>query len=250
MISSSKQPVPRARLSIHEWNAIRQMRDLTNTLIIGDTHLPYELPGYLRFCMDTAERFSCGTIIHIGDFIDSHAVSRHGPEMDADSAREEFDKARMKASAWYEAFPVVIMTIGNHDTRPFKAGLRAGLPSCWLRGIADAMEMPGGWTLVDEIELDGVLYRHQGGSGNTPALTYARRAGINTVCGHIHSASGVHWEHQRSRVIWGLDTGCGADRSQLAFRYAAQSPKLHAHGCGVICDGLPAFIPMDNEGKQ
>ena len=245
MIAKKPETAPRARLSIHEWNQVLAMREKPNVLIIGDTHLPYELPGYLQFCLDTAERFQCGTVLHIGDFFDSHAVSRHGPEMDADGAREEFDKAIAHAQAWYEAFPTLTMTIGNHDMRPFKAGLRAGLPSRWLKGIAEALEMPGGWTLVDEIELGDVLFRHQGGSGQQPALTYAKRAGVNTVCGHVHSASGVHFQHQRDRVLWGLDTGCGADRSQICFRYAGQSPAMHAHGCGVIWGGLPVFVPMN-----
>jgi len=38
--------------------------------IIGDTHLPFELDGYLEFCQETFEQWGVDTVVHIGDFID------------------------------------------------------------------------------------------------------------------------------------------------------------------------------------
>ena len=48
--------------------------------IIGDTHLPYEQPGYLEFCQETFDMWSVDTVIHIGDFFDNHSLSFHDSE--------------------------------------------------------------------------------------------------------------------------------------------------------------------------
>src|SRR5690606_32977836 len=46
-----------------------------NILVIGDTHEPFSKDGYLKFCRDTQEKFDAGTVVHIGDLTDNHAVS-------------------------------------------------------------------------------------------------------------------------------------------------------------------------------
>jgi predicted phosphodiesterase len=43
--------------------------------IIGDTHIPYELEGYLEFCQETFEQWGVDRVVHIGDLIDHHALS-------------------------------------------------------------------------------------------------------------------------------------------------------------------------------
>ena len=45
--------------------------------IIGDTHLPYELEGYLDFCIETFEAWDVDTVVHIGDMFDNHSLSFH-----------------------------------------------------------------------------------------------------------------------------------------------------------------------------
>ena len=48
--------------------------------IIGDTHLPYELEGYLEFCQESLEAWDVDTIVHIGDMFDNHSLSFHDSE--------------------------------------------------------------------------------------------------------------------------------------------------------------------------
>ena len=48
--------------------------------IIGDTHLPYELEGYLEFCQESFEAWDVDTIVHIGDMFDNHSLSFHDSE--------------------------------------------------------------------------------------------------------------------------------------------------------------------------
>ncbi len=48
--------------------------------IIGDTHLPFELEGYLEFCQETFDAWEVDTIVHIGDMFDNHSLSFHDSE--------------------------------------------------------------------------------------------------------------------------------------------------------------------------
>ena len=47
---------------------------MSKVLVIGDSHLPYEHEGYLDFLKATKRKFRCDTVVHIGDFIDHHAL--------------------------------------------------------------------------------------------------------------------------------------------------------------------------------
>lgn len=239
----------RYRLKPDEQILLREHRTQPNTLILGDTHLPFCLSGYLDHCRDAAQRYACGTVVHIGDFVDAHAVSRHAKDPDGQSAGDEFRRAQKLARRWYKAFPDLVLTLGNHDMRPYRIAFDQGIPERFLRTIHAALDMPPGWRCVEEWEAGGVLFRHKGGSGKTPALSFAQRAGVNTVCGHVHTAGGAHYLHQRHRPLWGLDTGCGVDRQAYAMRYAADMPVSMAIGCGVLLEGgtLPMFVPMKVE---
>ena len=43
--------------------------------IIGDTHIPYELEGYLDFCQNVFAAYGVDTVVHIGDLID-HSIGK------------------------------------------------------------------------------------------------------------------------------------------------------------------------------
>ena len=54
---------------------------MSKVLAIGDTHLPAVHPGYLAFCSDLYDKYDCDTAVHIGDFVDHHAISAHEPSL-------------------------------------------------------------------------------------------------------------------------------------------------------------------------
>jgi predicted phosphodiesterase len=62
-------------------------------LVIGDTHLPFELPGYLEFCLSIQKRVKCGTVVHIGDLVDNHAISYHEHDANGKSPIDEMLEA-------------------------------------------------------------------------------------------------------------------------------------------------------------
>ena len=67
-----------------------------NVLVIADTHLPFEKPGYLEFCLATQKKYNCGTVIHIGDEIDNCAINQYLKDPDGMSNSDEADLAQLK----------------------------------------------------------------------------------------------------------------------------------------------------------
>lgn len=46
-------------------------------LFISDTHIPYSVAGYLEFLRELKAKFKPEIVIHIGDELESHGISRH-----------------------------------------------------------------------------------------------------------------------------------------------------------------------------
>ena len=65
--------------------------------IIGDTHLPYELDGYLEFCQETFDRWGVNKVVHIGDFVDNHSLSFHDSEPLLHNVMGEYESAFERA---------------------------------------------------------------------------------------------------------------------------------------------------------
>lgn len=78
-----------------------------NVLIIGDTHEPFVLSGYLEFCAYVRDYFDCEVFVHIGDLVDQCAISRFASDPDGDSPIKEYKKARKNLQKWYNEFPVL-----------------------------------------------------------------------------------------------------------------------------------------------
>ena len=74
----------RYRLKSHEIVALKKMRetDTRNILVIGDLHCPFDLEGYLEFCLEQYETYNINHVIFIGDILDNHAFSYHEADPD------------------------------------------------------------------------------------------------------------------------------------------------------------------------
>ena len=101
---------------------------MSNVLVIGDTHAPCMLDGYVDFLNDTRKTFKCNEIVHIGDLVDWHAISYHESSPSASCARDEYLNARIQVSQIKKAFPKATWLIGNHDCLPERKAITAGLP--------------------------------------------------------------------------------------------------------------------------
>lgn len=208
-----------------------------NVLVIADTHLPFEKPGYLEFCLATQKKYNCGTVIHIGDEIDNCAINQYLKDPDGMSNSDEADLAQLKMYEWYTAFPDVKVCIGNHTNRPFRVAREAGLSKRFLKSYEDMWDAPKGWKWADSWDIFGVHYTHgTGSSGANGALKRAIQMRKPVVMGHIHTEVGIQYNVSAIDAIYGMQVGCGIDDRQYAFHYAKDTVKKSIISCGVVLD--------------
>lgn len=215
------------------------------TGVIGDTHLPFTLPGYREFVKKTFDLWGVDRVVHIGDLIDHHAISFHTSEVDALSPSSELELALRELELWKKDFPEMYICKGNHDKLPERKLKDIGLPGEWLRGIEEVYEFPTGWEIDIDWEFDGVLYTHTA-TGITGARNLAKTNMMSTVCGHAHSQAGVSYmTNHRGKSIFGMYVGCGVDVKSYAMRYGKDYKEAPVIGCGVVVNSTEAhFIPM------
>jgi predicted phosphodiesterase len=211
--------------------------------IIGDTHIPFCLPGYLEFCQETFWKWDVDTFVHIGDLLDNHAISFHKPDPDGRSAGGEYESAIDALGPWYRAFPHIKWVTGNHDALPQRKIYDAGLPANMIRG--NYYQAPPGWSNAESFVVDGVLYTHGIGSGGINGhRLLALKRGVSCVIGHIHMTAGVAYTSAHDgEQRFGLAVGCGIDHKSYGMAYARFFGRP-ALGCGVVLGGQEAhFIP-------
>lgn len=216
--------------------------DPTNILVIGDIHEPFSLEGYLEFCREKQEEYNCGTVVFIGDVIDSHFSSYHETEVCAMGADDELDAAVKKIANWYYVFPKAYVTIGNHDRLVNRKAKTAGLASKWIRDYSEVLNTPN-WTFVEEVELYNVCYNH--GEAGT-ARTRMKNELQSQVQGHLHAEAYVDWSVGAKHKVFGMQVGCGVDRTAYAMSYG-RIYKKPVISCGVVLNSgsLPILLPMD-----
>ena len=219
--------------------------------IIGDTHCPYELEGYLEFCVDTFEAYGVDTVVHIGDFVDHHSLSFHDSEPLLHNVVGEYESAVGHAQAWYDAFPECILVEGNHDAIPARQLRKMGMePSIFMKPLEDVLGMPPGWKVVNDVVIDNVLYHH----GHTASGVNGFRKDAETrmrctVTGHNHSNAGISATATDDLLVWGMAVGCGVDAKHLAFAYGKHFAKKPIIACGIVIDGEPVIEYMDLGSK-
>ena len=219
---------------------------MPNVLVIGDTHAPFTLDGYLKHLTKTYERFNCTKVVHIGDIIDQHYSSFHQPSPDGFGAGEELTRAVASIAPFYEAFPNVTVCLGNHDRIVLRKAFASGVSERWIKDFNKVLEVPK-WKFVDEHEIDDVIYIHgTGNSGDGAALRVAKERRQSVVMGHVHTSAGVLYSGGGEKRIFGMQVGCGLDKTAYAFQYAQGFAKNMVMSCGVVLDkgSLPIVVPM------
>jgi predicted phosphodiesterase len=217
--------------------------------IIGDTHLPFERPDYLNFCVKIFDRCKCKTIVHIGDLVDSHSISFFEHDSDGKSPADEMKEVDKRLRRWIDCFPELYLCLGNHDLLFYRKIKAAGLPGRILKSFEDIWELPIGWQVGESWEFDGVRYIHGTGlSGRNAHIKAAELGRQSTVIGHTHSTGGqITYLVSESDRIWGMNVGCGIDRKAYAFQYGYNLLKKPVLGCGVVTDkgNYCQWFPMD-----
>jgi predicted phosphodiesterase len=219
-----------------------------NILIIADTHIPFELKGYLDFCLDIQKRVKCKTVVHIGDLVDNHAISYHEHDPDGQSPKDEVEEAKTRLRNWYKAFPKVFLCRGNHDRMVDRKGRTVGLPNCVFKPFREIWDLPNGWEDNFAFTINGVVFEHGTGyCGDNAHLKAAYNNRQSTVIGHTHSCGAIGYLANEKDCVFGMNVGCGIDRHTYAFEYGRDFKKKPIIGCGVITDNgrFAQFFPMD-----
>ena len=219
--------------------------------IIGDTHIPYELEGYLEFCQHTFESWGVNKVVHIGDLIDHHALSFHDSEPTLKGSNGEMMDAVDKLQPWYDAFPELTLILGNHDKIPARQLTKIGMDTeVWMRPLSDVYAFPKGWLVTDSVEIDNVLYHHGETSGGVNGFRNdAKNRMISTVSGHCHGNAGISATACHHRLVWGMATGCGVDNSTMAMVYGKHFKNKPIISCGIVVDGTTPVVEHMNLGE-
>jgi predicted phosphodiesterase len=212
-------------------------------LVIGDTHIPFEHKGYLKFCQEVQKKHKCGTVVHIGDLVDNHSISYHEHDPDLWSPTHEMELSDDILQKWFRAFPEVKLTRGNHDCLVDRKAKTIGLPKRCFKPYRDIWELPDGWEDEFKFTIDGVIYEHGTGvSGKLAHLNKAINNRASTVIGHCHSFAGISFTASPLDCIFGMNVGCGINAKLLAFAYGKDFPHKPIVSCAVVERGINPTI--------
>lgn len=223
------------RRYIGELREAKKRQESGNILIVGDKHAPFILEGYLEFCQNLYKKHDCSRVVMIGDETDQHAGSFHTHDPDGLSAGDELYWAKQQLKPWYEAFPVADVMMGNHDYRIQRQAKAAGMSKLVLKPYGEVIGAPSTWTFHDnELIINDIIFTH-GSVGD--AITRAKDARQSVVQGHLHTKAYVQWSVSNKDKIFGMQVGCGLDRSSYAAAYASDNAKKPIIAAGLLIDG-------------
>jgi len=227
-----------------------ELQDVT-TGVISDTHIPGHLDGALGFLQRTFKEHGVQQIIHIGDLMDHHYISRHPIELDALSPAEEWERSLEELKKWVTAFPRMHLCIGNHDQIPTKRLKEVNMPAdVYLRPFNELYGLPDTWVWDRSFKLFGsVLVEHGLGSGGMyGAKNTANKLGVSYVQGHTHSHAGVFDIPRPFKNAAAMNVGCLVDELKYFSRYGEDRFKVPVStGCGIIYnENHMEFVPYGN----
>lgn len=223
------------------------------TLVIGDTHAPAMVDGYPQFLLNVWKKYSCRNVVHIGDLLDLHCLSYH--ERAPESSVSEIDEATDQIAVLTDMFPKVVLLSGNHDALIQRQAATAGLPRRVLKDFGECFHLPKSWIVYPRFYkyvYGGVLYMHgdQGKGGQQAALKNAQSEFCSVVQGHYHSQSGVWYHSNETKLVFGMQTGCGVDRHHMQMEYGVKLAAKPIISCGVVVDAHTAFVEVMDMGDK
>ena len=115
------------------------------TLVISDTHAPYQHKDTIPFLLAARDELSLDTCIHVGDVVDNHYTSYHEPEYGAYGPEVELKKARKFCQELESYFPDMLISEGNHDLLNKRKAKTAGISEASLRSYNENFGVGEGW---------------------------------------------------------------------------------------------------------
>lgn len=215
------------------------------SVIIGsDFHIwPGEESTCLRAFKKFVDELKPQAVILNGDVMDFPRISRHpqnwesapDPQEEIEAAQDHLNDivSRCKRGAQK------IWTLGNHDAR-FESMIANATPQ--MRGVKGVhlSDHFGAWQkamscfINEDVEAGRTMVKHRLSGGTHATFNNARKAGTSIVTGHLHSQNIRPISDYRSFDLYGVDTGCVADKEHRAFTYCEDSPKDWRSGFALL----------------
>lgn len=207
-------------------------------LCIPDTHFPYQHKNFFVDLARIIRYFKPLLIIHMGDLVDFHAISRHDPDPDADDISIELKKARKAIEQLKRIIKNIPLKlcIGNHDNRIEKRASNAGIPKVFLTPYSKILGLPETWGIDFDHFVDGIAFTH--GKSNLRGKT-AMSYGCNVVQGHFHSMLDISYHQTPRKLLWSVFAGSAADDDSMAMAYGRNSLAKGVYGFVLIENGVP-----------
>lgn len=224
---------------------------MTKILVISDTQSPAQHPNALEFLKHEAKLFKPDRVIHIGDELDLHNLSKYAHDPDLPGPKAEIEEGLLFMEELYKLFPEVDVCISNHGARPYIRSYEAGLPSMFIRSYKEWMKAPKKWNWHHQIIIDDIAFIHgEGLSGDGARMKACTLMQRSCVFGHIHSHAGVSWFSNKQSLTFGFNVGCLIDLHSPYFNYNKHQLHRPIIGIGLIDNGIPIFKPMqlDSQG--
>lgn len=223
-------------------------------LVVGDIHAPAMLEGYPEFLQRIYDKHHCRDVVFIGDIVDLHCFSYHEKNPDI-AASSEIDAAIEQIAVLTDMFPRASLLTGNHDSLAERQAITAGLSSRVLLSFKELLSLPKSWIVYPryhKLICNKVLYQHgdQGKGGQQAALKNAQSEFMSVVQGHHHSQCGVWYHSNESKLIYGMQVGCGVDRRHMQMAYGTKFSAKPIIGCGVVFDAVTAYVETMNLGED
>jgi hypothetical protein len=189
-------------------------------------------------------------VILNGDVMDFPRISRHPQNWEsAPDPQEEIEAAQDHLNDLVQACKRgthKVWTLGNHDAR-FELMIASAAPQ--YRGVRGVhlSDHFGAWQkamscfINERVEGGATMVKHKPqGSGVNATRSTVLNSGVSTVNGHLHR-QGVRSVSNYGRFdLYGVDTGCVADKEHRAFSYCEDSPLDWRSGFALLTyrDGL------------
>lgn len=235
------------------------------TVLVGsDFHV---WPGDASICFRAFKKFTDDikpdAVILNGDVTDFPRLSAHPQTWEsAPDAIEEIEaiqdhlhdiEQRCKKGAHK------IWTLGNHDAR-FERIIANALPQMkGIKGVhlADHFAI---WTKAMSCmvnygtESGRTMIKHRLKGGKHATYNNVKEAGTHIITGHLHSQNIRSVSDYRGFDLYGVDTGCVADREHRAFSYTENAPTDWRSGFALLTyrDGelmVPELITRWRDNK-
>lgn len=222
-------------------------------LVISDTHYPFAHKNHLKFLRNLRDEYKPDKVVHIGDVVDLHSLSRFLHDPDGFSCGKEWEETVKSLEGIYREFPDVTWILGNHCARPYRKAVDVGMSPSMVKPLEEIYNAPKGWMVESETIIDSVLYTHgEGAGGVTGWQNFSVKQNMSTVFGHFHGVGGVRYHQNRlGQQLFSMCVGCLVDENSYAMAYGKHMAVRPMLGAGVVTDGWCAeFVPMNLKDRK